>query len=138
MRQVAELESAEGWHQGGGDRTSQGGTLCVFLSQVCGLGWFAHRFIHQQNRNVVAHRINASTLSTPQALTTRFEHQRFSAHRADQHIEQLLGDHAGILDESGFIAAEPNFADGIFGFASGNGEKAAWQAGRDRADVWLA
>jgi len=58
---------------------------------------FNHRFIHQQNGNVIAHRIYSPALPALQAFPCFFLHQRLLAYRANQDVEKLLGDHADIL-----------------------------------------
>ena len=56
-----------------------------------------NRLIHQQDRNVVPHRINAVTLAALQALAAFFLHQRLLADRANQDVEKFLGKHVVIL-----------------------------------------
>jgi hypothetical protein len=52
--------------------------------------WLDHRFIHQQDRNVVPHRIHAVALPTLQAFARFLLHQRLFANRTDQDVEQFL------------------------------------------------
>jgi len=60
-------------------------------------GRIDHRFIDQQNRNVIPHRIDTTTLRALQALAVIFEDERLFAFRADQDFEQILGNHGVIL-----------------------------------------
>ena len=120
-----------------GSRLSHRVTLCVFLRQQetarvsegsganpGGLGGFGHGLVYQQNRNVVAHGVNAATLSAAQALATRREHQRLLADGTDQNIEQILGDHKFIL-----TTANP-FGGGCMS------RKTAWLKVFGRAPEW--
>ena len=52
-------------------------------------------FIDQQNGNVVPDWIDAPAGAALQALV--FQRERLFAGGADQHVEQVLGDHGGIL-----------------------------------------
>jgi len=56
-------------------------------------GRFGDGLFYQQDRDVVPDRINPTTLPTLQALPLILENQRFLADRADQHVEQVLGNH---------------------------------------------
>ncbi len=56
-----------------------------------------NRFIHQQNRNIVAHRIHPPTLAALQAFSGFLELKRFLAHGADQNVQQILRNHGSIL-----------------------------------------
>jgi hypothetical protein len=58
------------------------------------LGGLDDRFIHQHDRNVVADRVDAPALSTFETLAIGLEHDWLLANRADQNVEQLLGNHA--------------------------------------------
>ena len=59
------------------------------------LGRFGDSFVHQQDGDTVTNRICPPTLSTLQTLSLVLENQRFFAHRADQDVEQILGNHGG-------------------------------------------
>jgi len=54
-------------------------------------------FIHQQNGNVVAHRIHSPAFAALQARAIFFLRQRLLAGRANQNFHQVLGNHEGIL-----------------------------------------
>lgn len=58
---------------------------------------FYHRFIDQQNGDVVPHGIDAVALAALQALAGFLLHQRLLADGTHQDVEQFLGNHAGIL-----------------------------------------
>jgi len=58
------------------------------------------RFIHQKNRNVVADRIHAFTLSTLQALAIFFLNERLFAGGTNQNVEKILGNHGSILRQT--------------------------------------
>ena len=60
-------------------------------------GGIGDRFIDQQNRNIVANWVDASTLRALQAFSSFLEQQRFLAHRANQDVEQVLRNHGSIL-----------------------------------------
>ncbi len=57
------------------------------------LGRFGDSFIHQQDGDSVTNRICPTTHGTLQALSLSLEYERFFAHRADQDVEQILGNH---------------------------------------------
>ena len=63
--------------------------------QNMALGRLGDGFIHQQDWDSVTNRIYAATHGTLQALSLSLESKRFFAHRADQDIEQILGNHGG-------------------------------------------
>jgi hypothetical protein len=58
---------------------------------------FHASFVNQQDRNVVPHRIGPVTFSTLQRRSFIFHPERLLARRADQQIEQFLGDHRWIV-----------------------------------------
>lgn len=58
---------------------------------------FRHCLVHEQNGDIVAHRIHAPALAALQAFAVFFLRQRLLAHRANQDFEKLLGNHARIL-----------------------------------------
>ena len=52
---------------------------------------FLHgRFVHQQNRNIVAHRIDPLALATLEALTSFLLHQRLLANWTHENFEKIL------------------------------------------------
>ncbi len=59
------------------------------------LGRFGDRVIDQQDRDSVANRIRPPAHGTLEALSLALECERFFAHRADQDVEQILGNHGG-------------------------------------------
>ena len=59
------------------------------------LGRFGDSLIDQQDRNTVTNWIGPETLFTLETLSFVFENERFYAHRADQDVEQILGNHGG-------------------------------------------
>jgi hypothetical protein len=65
-----------------GSATAQGETCPPKL-------WLHHRFIHQQDWNVVPHRINAVAVAALQTLARFLLHQRLFAHRANQDFKKL-------------------------------------------------
>ena len=92
-----------------GMEASQRLTLCVFVGQESaeipktGLmgspasscsGWLGDGFVHQQNGNIIPHRIDAMALATFQALAILPNCERLLAHRADQNVQKVLWDHA--------------------------------------------
>jgi hypothetical protein len=64
-------------------------------------GRIGDSLIHQQDGNVIADGIDPAALSALQALALVFEYERFFAHGAYQHVEQILGNHGEILPPSG-------------------------------------
>lgn len=61
------------------------------------LGRVHHRLVHQQDGDVVPHRIHPVAGATLQALPVVFERQGLLAGRADQNVEQVLRNHPHIL-----------------------------------------
>lgn len=54
-------------------------------------------FIHQHDRDVVPHRVDAPALGALQAFSGLFELQRLLADWADQDVQQILRNHASIV-----------------------------------------
>ncbi len=54
-------------------------------------------FVDQQNRNVVAHRINPAALGALQTFAVALHSERFFAERANQDVEQVLRNHERIV-----------------------------------------
>jgi hypothetical protein len=65
------------------------------------LGRVGDRFIHEQDGNVVTHRIDAAAFAALETLAVFLLDQRFFANRANQNFEKFLGDHGGILRRIG-------------------------------------
>lgn len=65
-----------------------------------------HRFVDQQNGNIVPHWIYAVALAALQALPGFLLHQGLLAQRANQDIEQFLGNHARILPPNDWTRAQ--------------------------------
>jgi hypothetical protein len=55
------------------------------------------RFIDQQDRNSISHRVDPPALRTLQAFSIFLEQEGFLARRANQNVEQILRKHASIL-----------------------------------------
>jgi len=72
-----------------------------WVKVTLGLGARSRRIddglIDQENWNVVPNRVDAAALGALQAFPSFFEHQRFSAQRANQDVEQVPRNHGGIL-----------------------------------------
>ena len=56
-------------------------------------GGFGDGFVYEENRDAIANRVSAQALATLQRLTFILQDQRFLAGRADQDVEQVLGNH---------------------------------------------
>ncbi len=59
------------------------------------LGRLGDSLIHQEVGDAVTNRIYPATLGALEALPVVLENERFFAHRADQDVEQILGNHGG-------------------------------------------
>ena len=57
------------------------------------LRFFCDCFINQKDRDLIPNGIDASALGALQAFTVVFQSEWFLADRADQDVEQILGDH---------------------------------------------
>jgi len=80
------------------DKTTQ--TQDSWLAKVVKSYGIDRRLIHQKNRNVVADRIDAFTLSTLQALAIFFLNERLFAGGTNQNVEKTLGNHGSILRQT--------------------------------------
>jgi hypothetical protein len=69
-------------------------TQCGFRQDS---GRIDRSFVHQHDGDVVPHRIDATALAALQALASVLQYQRLFADRADQNIEQILGNLGSIL-----------------------------------------
>ena len=69
------------------------GTIILDLTSAI----FYHRFINQQNGDVVPHGINAMAHAALQAFAGFLLHQWLLADGTNQDVEQFLRNHAGIL-----------------------------------------
>jgi hypothetical protein len=56
-------------------------------------GWIDCGFVNQQNRNVVLYSVYPFAGAALEALGSLSMHERVLACRADQNLEQVLGDH---------------------------------------------
>jgi hypothetical protein len=66
------------------------------------LRWLGNGFVDQQNRYVIADRVNPMALPAFQARAVVPDHQRFLAYRTDQNVEKILRDHTSYFTPSGF------------------------------------
>lgn len=70
------------------------------IVEYCGetnSGRILYRFIHQKDRNVVTHWVDAMALGALETFARLLLHQRFLAYRAYQNVEKVLGNHADIV-----------------------------------------
>jgi hypothetical protein len=65
--------------------------------QDIALGRIDDGFVDQHDWDAVPYRVNAVALAALQTLSVVFQRQRLLADRADQDVEQVLGNHERIL-----------------------------------------
>ena len=102
------------------------------------LGWLDHRFIHQQNRDVIAHGIDAVAACTFQARPAVLLHEILTASRADDDVENILGNHEQYFTPE-FPQLTPCFKQFTFALISDTGSRVVshfendWEAGANPA-----
>src|SRR5215471_20602531 len=91
-----EAATAEGWRDPGIDKMCRRGTKSAF-SPIRGArarsGRLDRCFVHQHVRDIVLDEINPTADAAFEGGRTLPELEGFKTNRANQHIEQLLGDH---------------------------------------------
>jgi hypothetical protein len=75
------------------DTKCQSGTDCEIGEKLARSRCFDRGFVNQQNRDVVLHPVYPLAGATLKALWILSVHERVPACRADQNLEQVLGNH---------------------------------------------